>query len=107
VSANLPIVLHVKDDGEVSERMSIACKGLCTEQVSSTSNKYGSPQRPRLVRTERATALDTQGASDRTSFGATARAANRHGDYPPSVKVKVKVKQSLYTPWRRLGGEEV
>jgi hypothetical protein len=23
------------------------------------------------------------------------------------VKVKVKVKQSLYTPWRRLGGEEV
>jgi hypothetical protein len=23
------------------------------------------------------------------------------------VKVKVKVKQSRYTPWRRLGGEEV
>jgi hypothetical protein len=23
------------------------------------------------------------------------------------VKVKVKVKQSLYTPWRRMGGEEV
>jgi hypothetical protein len=23
------------------------------------------------------------------------------------VKVKVKVKLSLYTPWRRLGGEEV
>jgi hypothetical protein len=24
-----------------------------------------------------------------------------------SIKKKVKVKQSLYTPWRRLGGEEV
>jgi hypothetical protein len=23
------------------------------------------------------------------------------------VGVKVKVKQSLYTPWRRLGGEEI
>jgi hypothetical protein len=27
--------------------------------------------------------------------------------YDLSVKVKVKVKQSRYTPWRRLGGEEV
>jgi hypothetical protein len=25
----------------------------------------------------------------------------------PPDKKKVKVKQSLYTPWRRLGGEEV
>jgi hypothetical protein len=23
------------------------------------------------------------------------------------ILIKVKVKQSLYTPWRRLGGEEV
>jgi hypothetical protein len=26
---------------------------------------------------------------------------------PNTIKVKKKVKQSLYTPWRRLGGEEV
>jgi hypothetical protein len=27
--------------------------------------------------------------------------------YPSVIRGKSKVKQSLYTPWRRLGGEEV
>jgi hypothetical protein len=28
-------------------------------------------------------------------------------DGEPSVSIRVKVMQSRYTPWRRLGGEEI